>query len=125
MSPQEKRRTRRYPFHWPVIVVPDGGQSSYRAGTHEISIHGCSVLTDENLKLTRPARLFIALPPETAGAPRTVVAIEARLVYTVLSASQGKFRSGFEFIDFKEDGRGILKHAIDVRAISSVGRDAD
>lgn len=54
-----------------------------------------------------------------------MVDIKARAVYTVLSAAHGRFRTGFEFIAFKEDGRGNLKRAIDVRAISSVGRDVE
>lgn len=61
----EDGRGRQFPVHWRVIlqVGRDAGQVNYRGHTHDISLHGSSVLLRENVPPGKEVALLLAVPP--------------------------------------------------------------
>lgn len=116
----DKRREKRYPFHWPVAIVFDAtdDRDTYHGVTHELSLTGCSVLTEHNVFSEHPISLLVSLPVEHPGARRRVVEIRCRMVYTVLSSGHQMFRCGIQFVNFKGNGRTLLRRVIERRAIT-------
>lgn len=116
----ENRQERRHPFHWPVAIVFDSTdqQQTFHGITHELSLSGCSILTDHNVFSEHPVSILMSAPAENPGASRRVVEIKARMVYTVLSSSHNQFRCGIQFVTFKNNGRTTLSRIIERRALS-------
>ena len=122
MTSSEHRQEKRHPFHWPVAIVFDGteDQDTYHGVTHDLSMIGCSILTEHNVFSEQPVSILLAIPIEQPGGRKRIVEIKARMVYTVLSAGHRKFRCGIHFLSFKAKGRAMLKRAIEMRAISNL-----
>jgi len=117
MSSKDNRQEKRYPFHWPVAIVFDSteSQDTYHGITHDMSLHGCSILTEHNVFSAHAVSILLSLPSEHPGASRRVVEVKARMAYTVLSSGHRKFRCGIQFLNFKGTGRAVLKREIEKR----------
>lgn len=116
----EHRQEKRYPFRWPVAVVFDSHEDrkTFHGTTHELSLSGCSLLTEHNIFSENAVSILLSAPAEHPGGSRRVVEVKARMVYTVLSSGHRKFRCGIHFVSFKQkDGRSILKRVIENRAM--------
>lgn len=122
MTSAEHRQEKRHPFRWPVAIVFDATDAAdtYHGVTHEVSLHGCSILTEFNVFSESPVSILLSIPAGHPGGRRRVIEIHARMVYTVLSSGHQKFRCGIRFVRFKGDGRASLKRQIDQRAISNL-----
>lgn len=123
MFPQKKtaehRQDKRYPFRWPVAIVFDSHEerTTFHGTTHEVSLSGCSLLTEHNIFSDRPVSILLSAPAEHPGAARRIIEVKARMVYTVLSSGHRKFRCGVQFLNFKQDGRSKLNRVIEHRAL--------
>lgn len=114
----EKRAYNRFPFRWPVALVFDHVKekhATYHGTTRDLSLNGCSLLTDYNIYTSHPLTLLISLPAESPLGKRQVLEIRARMCYTLLAAELDRFRCGIEFISFKGDARNQLQRAIESR----------
>ncbi|MGB4468539.1 MAG: PilZ domain-containing protein [Azovibrio sp.] len=116
----ENRVHKRFHFHWPVALVFDhfkdkAKNTTYHGTTHELSLSGCSLLTDYNVYSNHPLTLLISLPAESPLGKRKVLEIRARMCYTLLACDIDRFRSGIEFMNFKGDARHQLQQAIESR----------
>lgn len=122
MTSAEHRQDKRYPFHWPVAIVFSAteNQDTYHGVTHDLSLHGCSILTEHNVFSEHPVSILLSIPVENPGGRRRIVEVKARMIYTVLSAGHRQFRCGIQFLNFKGKGRATLKRNIEMRAISAV-----
>ena len=118
MTSQEHRKDRRLPFRWPVAIVLDAtvNRHAYVGVTLDLSLAGCSVLTEHNVFSELPVTLHLSLPAVHAGCRLPPVEIKARMVYTVLAAGPRKFRCGIQFLKFRDNDRATLKRAIEDRA---------
>jgi c-di-GMP-binding flagellar brake protein YcgR len=121
MKTAEHRQETRHPFHWPVAIVFDSteDQETYHGVTKDLSLIGCSILTEHNVFSEHPVSILLSLPTEHPGGRRRIVEAKAQMVYTVLSAGHRKFRCGIHFLNFKGKGRATLKRAIEIRALSN------
>lgn len=117
----EHREDKRYPFRWPVAIVFEHseGRDTYHGTTHELSLGGCSVLTEHNVYTQKPIALLLSAPGEHPGASRNVLEIKARMVYTVLSSGHQKFRCGIQFVNLKPSDKSKLSRAVERRALWS------
>lgn len=120
MSNAENRQEKRFPIHWPVAIVFDDGanQDTYHGTTHDLSLIGCAVLTEHNVYSVKAVTILLSLPPEHRGQARRIIEIKARMAYTVLSAGHRKFRCGIQFLNFKDNGRTLLKREIEKRDVT-------
>ena len=118
----ENRAHKRYLFRWPVALVfdHDGQSRTYHGTTREISLGGCSLLTDYNIYTSHPLTLLVSLPADSPLARRRVLEIRARLCYTILASKEDRFRIGIEFLSFKNDGRNALREAIESRITGGI-----
>lgn len=114
----DNRRDKRYPCHWPIAVVYQtaAGPRTHHGTTHELSLGGCSMLTEDNFHADQPVTVYLSVPVDHPGAPRRVLEIKSRMVYTLLAASKQKFRCGFQFLNFKDNGRATLDRLMQGRA---------
>ena len=121
MTTAEHREEKRHPFHWPVAIVFESteGKDTYHGVTHEISISGCSILTEHNVFSEHPISVLISVPTDHPGGRRRVIEVKARMIYTVLSAGHQKFRCGIHFLNYKGTGRATLKRVIEKRALTN------
>jgi hypothetical protein len=117
----ENRKEKRYPFHWKVAIVFDNaeGQDTFHGVTHELSMSGCSILTEHNVFSERPVSILLSLPKDHQKDKKRIVEVRARMIYTVLSSGHQKFRCGIHFVRFKEDGRAMLKKTLSSRIMST------
>lgn len=113
----DKRVYKRYPFRWPVALVFDHGErrATFHGATRELSMGGCSLLTDYNIYSSQPLTLLISLPADNPLGRRQVLEMRVRMCYTLLAAGEDRFRCGIEFISFKGEGKQLLQEAIDKR----------
>jgi len=118
-SSNRKRSENRYLFHWPVAIVFDSieGQGTYHGRTNDVSLTGCSILTEHNVFSTQAVTVLLSLPSDHAGERRPVIEVKAAMVYTVLAAGAQKFRCGIHFLDFKGNGLAALDKVINERAV--------
>lgn len=118
----DQRKEKRFPFHWPVAIVFDATehQQTYHGITHDLSMSGCSILTDHNVFSDVPVTILLSTPTDRPNGRKPLVEVKAQMVYTVLAAGKCQFRCGIHFLNFKGKGRSILQKAIDKRAMSSI-----
>lgn len=117
----EHRQDKRHPFHWAVAIVFDATeeQQTFHGVTHELSLSGCSILTEHNIFTEHTVSILLSTPIDHPGARRRVIEAKARMVYTVLSSGHQKFRCGIRFLNFKDNGRATLTRIIEKRAFST------
>ncbi len=120
----DHRKNKRYPFKWRVAIVFASveNEETYHGVTHDVSASGCSILTEHNIFSEEIVSVLISLPVEHPGGRRKLVEVQARMVYTVLSAGHQKFRCGIEFLKFKGNGRKLLTRAFEMRDITTPGQ---
>ncbi len=116
----ESRQDKRYPLHWTIAVVRQtaDGPRTHRGRTHELSLGGCSMLTEDNFLADQPVTIHLAAPAEQPGAKPPVLEIKARMVYIVLAAGKQKFRCGFQFLNFQDNGRKTLDRLLQGRTVA-------
>ena len=114
-SPKNQREHRRFPARWSAALVFHGAQVPYPGRTHDMSIGGTAILMEDHVLLPGPVTLFLSIPPLHAHHRTTVVEIECRLVYNVLSSEHGCFRVGLQFRRFARDGEQVLRRALEER----------
>jgi c-di-GMP-binding flagellar brake protein YcgR len=116
----ELRKEKRYPFKWRVAIVVDASeaQETYHGITYDVSLGGCSMLTDHNVWSDHPVSVLISLPVENPAGRTKLIEAKGQMVYTVLSAGHQQFRCGIQFLSFKGKGRSVLETAIEKRAVT-------
>lgn len=116
----EHRLEKRYPFHWPVAIVFDSTdrQQTFHGTTHELSLNGCSILTEHNVFSELPVSILLSAPVAHPGGSRRVIEVRARMVYTVLSSGHQRFRCGIQFLKFKDNGRAMLTRIVGERSLN-------
>jgi c-di-GMP-binding flagellar brake protein YcgR len=114
---RERRRRVRHRLHWPVAISlnEEFPLRTVEGATHDISIAGCSVLTDDRILHGDMITVRLILPLAKVGATRQIVEVKARVVYTIRSTGGTKFRSGIEFALFSENSGKLLERAIELR----------
>lgn len=115
----EHRQEKRHPLHWPVAIVFDSTdqQHTFHGTTHEISLSGCSILTEHNVFSDLPVSILLSAPIDHPGGRRRVIEVRAQMVYTVLSSGHQRFRCGIHFLKFKGNGRATLTRIVDERGL--------
>lgn len=118
----EHRKEKRFPFHWAVAIVFDATehQETYHGITYDLSMSGCSILTDHNVFSDAPVTILLSTPTDIPRGRKPLVEVKAKMVYTVLAAGLCQFRCGIHFLRFKDKGRSTLQKAIDKRILTSV-----
>lgn len=118
----DQRKEKRFPFHWAVAIVFDATeqQETYHGVTDDLSMSGCSIMTDHNVFSDSPVTILLSTPADRPHGRKPLVEIKARMVYTVLAARRCQFRCGIHFLSFKGKGRSILQKAIDNRVLDSL-----
>lgn len=113
----ESRKIRRHPVHWRVAIIrkTHGKTDIYHGRTHDISVSGASVHADQNIYLEDTVVMLLALPPQFPGLKEQLIEINCRMQYTVIS--DGRFRIGIQFLDFKGEGRALLSEYLSQRVI--------
>lgn len=106
-----KRKYPRYRVHCRTAIVREsGGQSELFYGrTHDLSIDGASVYSDNNILIKEPVNVLLAIPPHRANQGEAIIEIHCQMLYTVLLSNHHQFRIGLRFIKFKENGRSLLE----------------
>lgn len=106
----EHRDHPRYRAHLQVAIVYENkGQSEiFHGRTHDVSMSGASVYSDNNIFVEEPVKILLAIPPQCSNQSKRIIEIHSQMVYTVMPANHHKFRIGLHFLRFKGDGSALL-----------------
>jgi c-di-GMP-binding flagellar brake protein YcgR len=115
----EHRRLYRHRIQWRIALVHKNGDKNdiYHGRTSDLSATGANILVDHNIFVMGEVVLLLAIPPLHAGLKETLLEIDSRMVYTVLTAEHSQFRIGLRFLHFKGEGKRILTETLSKRAI--------
>ncbi len=107
----EHRHHPRFLVNWRVAVVNEDGENQhiFYGRAHDISLGGLGFLCDHNIYFSESVIVLISVPPRRPNDKVKIVEARARTVYSVLAASQGQFRVGMHFVEFKGTGRKVLE----------------
>ncbi|MDR3430082.1 PilZ domain-containing protein [Silvimonas sp.] len=114
---QDSRKDTRYLVNWRVaIVYPDSEERlSFRVRAFDISSNGLSLHSDFSLPTSDRVTVLISIPATNAGQRPKIVEVKSRVVYTVLSGEFNVFRTGVQFVEFKRDGKALLRQTLAAR----------
>lgn len=110
----DKRNHPRYLLGWRAALVLDehAASAAIEGKTHDLSIGGATVLTQQPVRGSGDATLLLAPPPLQCGRSEPIIVVQARLVYSVHSDAHMCFRAGLEFIRFEESGQRLLEERL-------------
>lgn len=110
-SDSGQRKYPRYRVHCRVTIVRENGGKSelFHGRTHDLSIDGASVYSDNNILIKEPVNILLATPSYNADQDETIIEIHCRMLYTVLLHNHHQFRIGLHFLRFKDNGRKLLE----------------
>lgn len=115
LFPNDVRSSDRYLVRWKMAVVFEGkeGRPTYHGRTHDLSLAGTGMLTDINLKKSNsPVIVLLAPPPMSVKERPKLIEITSRQRDVVYSGTNGCFRLGFAFLDFKNNGLDYLRERL-------------
>ncbi|MBB5191488.1 hypothetical protein HNQ50_002218 [Silvimonas terrae] len=109
---QDMRKESRYLVNWRVAIVYSETEErlSFRGRAFDISNSGFSLHSDFSLPGSDRVTVLISIPATAAGMRPKIVEVKSRVVYTVLSGDL--FRTGIQFVEFKGDGKNLLKQTL-------------
>lgn len=112
------RKYPRYRVHCRVAIVRESGGRSelFHGRTHDLSIDGASVYSDNNILVKEPVNVLLAIPPHGSKQSEQIIEVHCQMLYTVLVSNHHKFRIGLHFLHFKENGRSLLEALLSNRA---------
>lgn len=104
------RQHPRYLLRWSAALVLNdhGRELSFAGRTHDISIGGLSLLTEDHVPALGRGVLVLAPPPIQPGQTPPLITAHVRVVYNVHSGRHLCFRLGLEFVTFDGPGRRQL-----------------
>lgn len=108
------RSHRRYLVKWKIAIVYEGGtgKRTYHGRINDISLGGLSIHCDHNIFYEDKVILLLMMPPLTPNAKPTILEINCRMIYTILSRQS--FRIGLEFLDFRKGERKMLSERLEI-----------
>ncbi|GGP27304.1 PilZ domain-containing protein [Silvimonas amylolytica] len=111
---QDMRKESRYLVNWRVAIVYSETEErlSFRGRAFDISASGLSLHSDFSLPVSDRVTVLISIPPSSAGQRPKILEVKSRVVYTVLSSEFNTFRTGIQFVDFKNEGKTQLKQIL-------------
>ena len=120
-----QRKYPRYRVHCRVAIVREsGGQSElFYWRTHDLSLDGASIYSDNNILIKEPVNALLAIPPHRVNQGETIIEVHCQMLYTVLLSNHHQFRIGLHFLKFKENGRGLLEAHLSNRVPLSGQKD--
>ena len=107
-------RAPRYAVHWKIGILyeKDGKREIFHGRTFEVSASGSSFLSQHNIFKDGNVKVLLALPWYRDNQQEKVIEIEARIIHTILSSENQSFRTGLQFISFKDDKGHFLEIAL-------------
>lgn len=117
-SGHKKRKYERYLVHWKIAVVFDSaieGRERFYGKTDDISMSGISLYSDHNIFVEAPVTVLVSIPGYHNDGRNKVVEIRCQMVYTYLCSKGNGFRTGLRLIKFKDEGKKIMRAALDAK----------
>jgi hypothetical protein len=110
MESQELRIEPRFRLKWRIALAAGEGDSKrlYHGMTHDLSLTGAAVHLDHNLSAENLIQALLLLPPLASNSEPVVLEMQARIIYSVLSSSESRFRTGLQFVQFKNNSQKLL-----------------
>lgn len=87
----------------------------FHGRTHDLSIGGASVYSDNNILVKQPVDVMLALPRLSSKQSEKIIEIHCQMLYTVLIYNHHQFRIGLHFLRFMENGRSLLEDCLSNR----------
>jgi hypothetical protein len=114
-----QREYYRHLLHWRVAIVNKGGGKNdiYHGRTHDLSLHGVSILLEQNITFASEVVVLLAVPPINIGQRETILEITCNTKYTLLDSLHSQFRLEMKFVHFKGDGKKLLSDILSKRHI--------
>lgn len=118
VSGKENRAHPRYALRWAVTILigSNGVGTSIEGYTHELSSHGCSILTERNCFTPEPIKLLLSMPPASPQRGFQPLEMTARMKYTLHSHKHGCFRIGIQFATMADEVRHALEQRLEIHA---------
>lgn len=114
-KPSDPRyRAPRYAVHWKIGILyeKNGKNEIFHGRTFEVSTTGTSFLSQHNIFKDDNVTVLLALPWYRDNQQEKIIEIKARIIHTVLSTENQSFRTGMQFISFKDDKEHFLEIAL-------------
>ena len=107
-------RAQRYAVHWKIGVMyaKAGKREIFHGKTFEVSVSGASFLSQHNVFMEGEVTALLALPWYRDNINEKLIEIKGRVIHTVLSSETNSFRTGLQFISFKNDTGYLLEIAL-------------
>jgi c-di-GMP-binding flagellar brake protein YcgR len=107
-------RAPRYAVHWKIAIMyeKNGKKELFKGRTFEVSASGTSFLSQHNIFVEGEVTVLLALAWYRDNLSEKVVEIRARMIHTILSSESQMFRTGLQFISFKEGTSHFLEIAL-------------
>lgn len=93
----DHRHNRRHPVRWRAAIELDGGSVAYQGSTVNVSVTGCMVLCDHNIRPDPEVRVYMQMPPVRPGAKASVLSLTAHITHTSYSGRYQGFLVGLTF----------------------------
>ena len=120
-----RRRQVRYLVRWKVAVIYDEetGRERFYGIAWDISNGGLSLYSDNNIFNEKPITLLISIPSNKVNGRSKVVEVKAVMMYTYVCSKKQRFRTGIRFKQFKDQGKKILRTALEEKIPAGDTRD--
>ena len=96
---------------------------TYHGSTYDICMSGLSMVIDRSIFHEGDVTVLLALPHLRAGAPQKIITSTAEITYAIHSSKLKAFKIGMAFLEFKGNGKELLKAAIvhELRKVAVTG----
>ena len=90
----------------------NGKKEIFHGRTFEVSASGTSFFSENNIFKGGDVTLLLALPWYRENQKEQIIQIKARVIHTILSSENQKFRTGLQFVHFIDDKEHYLESAL-------------
>lgn len=110
MEQKELRTEPRFRLKWRIALVKGEGDTArlHHGITQDLSLTGAAVNMDHNLSGEKLIQTMLLLPPLNTADQPIVLEMDARIIYVVLSSAESCFRTGLQFVHFKNNSQKLL-----------------
>jgi hypothetical protein len=122
MEQNELRTEPRFRLKWRIAVASGEGDATrlHHGITQDLSLTGAAVNMDHNLGGEKLIQTMLLLPPLDISDQPIVLEMHARIIYVVLSSAESCFRTGLQFVHFKNNSQKLLAERLAYHAQSWV-----
>jgi hypothetical protein len=121
---QDRRRFDRYLVNWRVALIYEDqnlNTHTYYGRAIEVSEGGLSLLLDYNFIINDTITVLLEAPPLNNKTKHSLIEIHSQMVYTIYSGQYQSFKSGIKFLQFKGQGRQVLKRRLNSMIHNNLG----